>query len=159
MPSALSQGEQILPFYQELKRTLRRMNDPHKPSNLGDGINRQLPSPIDAHNQVIMQNPSDGGLRMQPLAPHPQEYYRGNVNIKYFDGPLVLPPLPQGHTFMVTSSWMQMLTTKGLYTGLPSKDPHAHIAKLRSVCKSFVSRPDFDIDVIGLRVFPLSLIG
>ena len=27
------------------------------------------------------------------------------------------------------------------------------------MCKSFVGRPDLDLDVIGLRVFPLSLTG
>ena len=58
---------------------------------------------------------------------------------------------------MVTSSLMQILTARGLFSGLPFEDPHAHIAKVRAVCKSCVGRPDFDLDVIGLRVFPLSL--
>ena len=52
-----------------------------------------------------------------------------------------------------------MLTARGLLSGLPSEDPHAHIAKVRAVCKSCVGRPDLDLDVIGLRVFPLSLTG
>ena len=60
---------------------------------------------------------------------------------------------------MVTSSLMQMLTAKGLFSRLPSDDPHDHIFKLRSVCKIHVGRPDLDVDVIGLRVFPLSLTG
>ena len=60
---------------------------------------------------------------------------------------------------MVTSSLMQMLTARGLFSGLPSKDPHAHIAKVRVVCKSCVGRPYLDLDVIGLRLFPLSLMG
>lgn len=29
-------------------------------------------------------------------------------------------------------------------------DPHAHIAKIRSVCKSSVGEQDFDMDVIEL---------
>ncbi|XP_049378266.1 uncharacterized protein LOC125843073 [Solanum stenotomum] len=53
-----------------------------------------------------------------------------NLNIVDSDGPLVLPPLPQGHTFVVTSSSMKMLTTRGLFAGLPADDPHAHIDKL-----------------------------
>ena len=60
---------------------------------------------------------------------------------------------------MVTSSLMKMLTARGLFSGSPSEDPHAHFAKLRVVCKSCVGRPDLDMDVIGLRVFPLLLTG
>ena len=60
---------------------------------------------------------------------------------------------------MVTSSLMQMLTASGLFSGLLSEDPHAYIDKVRAVCKRCVGRPDLDLDVIGLRVFPLSLTG
>ena len=52
---------------------------------------------------------------------------------------------------------MQMLTARGLFSGLPYEDPHAHIAKVRAVCKRCVGRPDLDLEVIGLRVYPLSL--
>ena len=64
-----------------------------------------------------------------------------------------------GHTFVVTSSLMQMLTARGLFSGLPFEDPHCHTAKVRAVCKSCVGRLDLDLDVIGLRVFPFSLTG
>lgn len=46
---------------------------------------------------------------------------------------------------------------RGLFTGLASEDPHSHMAKLRSVCKSCVGRPKLYMYVIGLKVFPLSL--
>ena len=60
---------------------------------------------------------------------------------------------------MLTSSLMQMLTARGLFFGIPSEDPHAHITKVRSVCTSCVGKPDLNMDVIGLRVSPLSLTG
>ena len=71
----------------------------------------------------------------------------------------MLPPLQHGHTFVVTSTLMQMLSARRLFSRLPFEDPHAHIAKRRSVCKSCVERPYLNMDVIGLRVLPLSLTG
>ena len=62
------------------------------------------------------------------------------------------------HTFVVMSILMEMLAARGLLPGLPSGDPHGHLEKLRSVCKSCVGRPNLDMNVIWLRVFPLSLI-
>ena len=157
MPSTHSRGKPIHPFDPELNPTLHRMNETHNPDNIGDGINRQLPPPVDANNQLIVENPDEGALSRETPTPCPQEYNRVNINISKSDGPLVLPPLPQGHSFVVTSSFMQMLTARGLFSGLPFEDPHAHIAKLRSVCKICVGRPDLDMDIIGFRVFPLSL--
>ena len=60
---------------------------------------------------------------------------------------------------MVTSTLIPMLTARGLFSGLSSEDLLAHIAKLRLVCKSCVGTPDMDINIINLRVFPLSLMG
>ena len=157
MPSTQSREEAILPLDPELNHTLRIMNIKNNLSYIDDEINPQFSPLVDAHNQVIVENPDEGALKRQSPAPRPQEYYRGNVNIADSDGPLVLPPLPQGHSFVVTSSFMQMLTARGLFSGLPFEDPHAHIAKLRSVCKICVGRPDLDMDIIGFRVFPLSL--
>ncbi|XP_049414624.1 uncharacterized protein LOC125877341 [Solanum stenotomum] len=64
-----------------------------------------------------------------------------------------------GHTFVVTNSLMQMLTSRGLFTGLSSKDPYAQMAKLTNVCKSSVGPPNLDMNIISLRVFPLLLTG
>ena len=80
---------------------------------------------------MFVENPGDCALRRKPPVRRPQEIYRGNINIIDSDGPLVLPPLPQGHTFVVINSLMQMFTARGLFSGLPSEDPHDHIAKLR----------------------------
>lgn len=89
-------------FGSELNRTLRRMNNLQNTANLGDELNRQPPPPVDAHNQVFAKNLDDDTLRIQPPIPCPQEFYRGKINITDSNGPLVLPPVPQGHTFVVT---------------------------------------------------------
>lgn len=79
------------------------------------------------------------------------------MNVAYCDGRLVLPLLQPGHKFFVTSILMEIVTVRGLFLGRLSVNPDAHIDKLRSLCQSFVGRLDMDINVIGLRVFPLSL--
>ena len=143
--------ESLFPYDHELERTLRNMN-----RNMGindDDPNQNIPIPVDVHGQLLPDAPGEHQQRGQNPAPWPQAY----DNIADYDGPLVLPLLPPGHTFVVTSGLKQMLTARGLFSGLPSEDPHAHIDKVRAVCKSCVGRPDLDLDVIGLRVFPLSL--
>ena len=130
--------------------------------NLGitdEDPNQNIPAPVDVHGQLLPFDPSKNQQSGQNPAPRPQEYYRGYDNIADSDGPLLLPPLPQGHTFVETSSLMQIFTAIGFFSELPSEDPHAHIDKVRAVCKSCVGRPDLNLDVIGLRVFHLSLIG
>ena len=130
--------------------------------NLGindDDPNLNIPTPVDVHGQFLPDAPGEHQQRGQNPAPRPQAYCRGYDSIADSDGPLVLPPLPTGHTFVVTSILTQMLTARALFSGLPYKGPHAHIAKVRAVCKICVGRPDLDLDVIGLRVFPLSLTG
>ncbi|XP_049410643.1 uncharacterized protein LOC125873837 [Solanum stenotomum] len=162
MPSTQSQGEPLTPYDPELNRTLRRMNYQGVPvnpiaRNLGDGVELQP-------HRVNYENAKNQGgnllgyaLRIQnPLELRLRDNYRVDFNATAYEGPIVLPP---GHTFVVTSSLMQMLTARGLFSGMASEDPHGHMAKLRSVCKSCVGRPNLDMNVIGLRVFPLSLTG
>ena len=79
---------------------------------------------------------------------------RFDMNITESHRPLVLQPLIPGHTFVVTSTLMQMLTARGLFSLLLVEDPHAHVAKLNFVFKSCIGRPYWDNNVIGLRVFP-----
>ena len=130
--------------------------------NLGindDDPNQNIPASVDVHGQLLPDAPGEHQQRGPNLALRPQAYYRVYDNIADSDGPLVLPPLPPGHTVVVTSNLMQMLTARGLFSRLPFEDPHAHKAKVRAVCKSCVGRPDLDLDIIGLRVFPVSLMG
>ena len=136
MPNTRRGREPLFPYDHELERRLRNMN-----RNLGindEDLNQNIPAPVDVHGQMLPDAPGEHQKRGQNPVPRPQAYYRGYDNIEDSDGPLVLPPLPTGHTFLIFSSLMQMLTARGLFSGLPSEDPHAHIAKVRAVCKSCV---------------------
>ena len=157
MPITRSRGILVIEPDPELECTLRRMNE-----NLSiecDEVDPQMPPLVDASDPVIPDIRGEGEIRRQPPTPRHQEYYRGYENIAHSDGPVVLHPLPNGHTFVVTSSLMQMLTGRGSFSGLPSEDLYAQISKVREVFKSCVARPDLNMHVIGLRVFPLSLTG
>ena len=157
MPNIRRGREPLFPYYHELELTLHNMN-----RNMGindEDPNQNVLAPIDVHGQMLPDALGEHQQRGQNPVPRSQAYYGGYDNIADLDGPLVFPSLPTCHTFVVTSSLMQMLTARGLFSGLPSEDPHAHIDKVRAVCKSCVGRPDLNLDIIGLRVFPLSLTG
>jgi len=98
------------------------------------------------------------GVTNQP-ARYVCKNYRVDHNAVGSTGAIVVPPLPLGHTFVVTSSLMQMLTSRVLFVELPLKDPYSHMSKVKSVCLSSVGRLDLDMDAIDLREFPLSLTG
>ena len=136
MPNTRRGREFLFSYDHELQRTLRNMN-----RNLGindDDPNQNIPALLDVHGQLLPDAPGEHQQRGQNPALRPQAFYRGYYNIVDSDGLLVLPPLPPGHTSVVTSSLMQIITARGLFSGLPSEDPHAHIAKVRAVCKSCV---------------------
>ena len=133
MPNTRRGREPLFPYDHELERTLRNMN-----RNLGindEDPNQNIPAPADVHGQMLPDALGEHQQRGQNPAPRPKAYYRGYDNIADSDGPLVLPPLPTVHTFVVTNSLIQMLTARGLFSRLPSEDPHAHIAKVRQCAK------------------------
>ena len=69
--------------------------------NLGmndDDLNQNILASVDVHGHLLPDDPAKNQPRGQNLAQRPQEYYRGYDNIADSDGPLVLPPLPPGHT-------------------------------------------------------------
>ena len=45
------------------------MENPQNIIYLGDGLIKDPPPPIDAHNQVVSENHADNAMRMQPLVP------------------------------------------------------------------------------------------
>ena len=104
MPNTRRRREPLFPYDHELEPTLHNMN-----RNLGindEDPNQNIPAPVDVHVQMLPDAPGEHQQRGQNPVPRPQAYYRGYDNIADSDGPLVLPPLPTGHTFVVTSSLM-----------------------------------------------------
>lgn len=70
---------------------------------------------------------------------------------------IVLPPLMADTKFAVSSGLLQMLQNHGLFAGLPSEDPHSHLHNVAFVCKSEMGTQNLSMDIVGLRVFLLSL--
>ena len=96
--------EPLFSYDHELERTLRNMN-----RNLGindDDQNKNIQASVDVHGQLLPEAPGEHQQRGKNPVPRLQTYYRRYDNIADSDGPLVLPPLPTGHTFVVTSSLM-----------------------------------------------------
>ena len=109
--------------------------------NLGDEVELQPSRVVGGDNQVPAENRLGDAVRVHgPPGPQLHDNYRGNVNIADSDGPLVLPSLPPGHTFVVTSSLMQMLTARGLFSGFPIGGPTCSHSQdkggLQELCRS-----------------------
>ena len=88
--------EPLFPYDHELERTLRNMNE-----NLGindEDPNQNIPAPVDVHGKMLPEALCEHQQRGQNPVPLPQAYCRGYDNIADSDGPLVLPPLPTGHS-------------------------------------------------------------
>ena len=108
MPNTRREREPLFSYDHELESTLCNIN-----RNLGindNDLNKNIPTSVDVHDHLLPDALGENKQRGQNPAPRPQQYYIGYDNIADSDGPLVFPPLPPGHTFVVTSSLMQMLT-------------------------------------------------
>uniref|UniRef100_M1E168 Integrase core domain containing protein n=1 Tax=Solanum tuberosum TaxID=4113 RepID=M1E168_SOLTU len=85
---------------------------------LGDGVGLQPPRVGDENNQIQAENLLTDAVRVhdQP-GPILHDNYRVNFNAAKSDGPLVLPPLPPGHTFVVTCNFDANAYCEGLVCG------------------------------------------
>ncbi|TMW94580.1 hypothetical protein EJD97_010064 [Solanum chilense] len=165
MQSTRSRGEPTLPFDPELNRRLHRINNQQNLTNLVGGITYQPPPPLDAPNQVVVVNLVDDALRRQRPVPRLKSSIGETLISLILMGLLsyllyrrVTQQFPSRIDDLEEMSadnriWKQRLVD----FGLPYEDPHAHIAKLRSVCNSCVGRLDLYMNAIGLKVFHLSL--
>ena len=140
-------------YYLEFSKTSKKINNQWVQNN--QIIKEHVEGVVNEDAQVLSVNLLRDVLRVQdPPEPRLCENYRVNFNTIESEGPIVLPPLPPRNEFVVTSSLMKMLT---LFPGMSLEDPHGYMAKLRSVCKSCIGRPELDMNIIRLRVLPLSL--
>lgn len=133
---------------------------PVSPTGGGDGVGLQPPQGMEGNNMVPLYNRVVTTLRPHdPQGARLNDHGRVNMNIAESNRSLVLPTLSLGYTFIVTSILMQIFTMVGSFAGLPVDDQHSHLDRLNFVCISCIGRPDWDINVIRPRVFPMSLTG
>lgn len=112
-------------------------------------FNDQCPPPPQEVNHPPVQRERVGAWSNFGLDPNTVDITRA----------IVLPPLPPNTKFFISSGLLQMLQHRGLFSGLPSEDPHNHLHHVLFICKSMVGNQNLFMDVAGLQVFPLSLTG
>src|SRR5688572_24735359 len=176
MQNTRSRGIPLSPFNPEIQRALRGMANNNNEGNVvGDETADRLRQkqhndpqrvPLQPPHNVGLQPPQNQGLHQQQPLHQGLNQQQIARNIHGVDddtmgstGAILLPPLPPGSKFCITSGLIQMLHSRGLFSGLASEDPHNHLINVAYVRKSGVGDPNLTIDVIGLRVFPISLAG
>lgn len=75
------------------------------------------------------------------------------------NGATVLPPLPAGIKFDITSSMTQMLSKRELFAGKANDETNMHQSNFLKVCKSNSNRLVVSHNAITLPIFPLPSIG
>lgn len=73
-------------------------------------------------------------------------------------GAIMLPILPPGVKFTITSTMIQQLNLKGMFRGAVGDDANQHLMNFVVICKSQES-PGVSQTAIRLRMFPFSLTG
>ncbi|KAK4733970.1 hypothetical protein R3W88_008231 [Solanum pinnatisectum] len=130
MPNTRSKGAPLLPYNPEFWRTIRKM------------VNAQE---LEAQRQRL-------GLEAEAAATRDD----ADLNGAGATGAIVLPALPPGVKFTITSTMIQLLNLKGMFRGATSDDANQHLMNFVAICKS-QETPRVNQTSMRLRLFPLSL--
>ncbi|XP_049410609.1 uncharacterized protein LOC125873801 [Solanum stenotomum] len=116
----------------------------------------------------VKQNGGNNQPRVrQPIAPrgraqHPAHmmYDEDDANLDGAGatGAIVLPALPPGVKFTITSTMIQLLNLKGMFRGAAGDDANQHLMNFVAICKS-QEIPGVNQTAMRLRLFPLFLTG
>ncbi|KAH0712190.1 hypothetical protein KY289_008149 [Solanum tuberosum] len=168
MPNTRSKGSPLLPDDPEFQRTLRKMVNAQEQKAQRNRLG--LEAEIDAANNVHETAEGVEGVihpQHQPISPrgraqHPTHmmYEEDNVDLDGAGatGAIVLPALPPGVKFTITSTMIQLLNLKGMFRGAAGVDANQHLMNFVAICNS-QKIPRVNQTTMRLRLFPLSLTG
>jgi len=119
---------------------------------------------------VVDENRGVDGLippQCKPIAPRGRAQHPAHMMYDEDDadldgagatGAIVLPALPLGVKFTITSTMIQLLNLKGMFRGAAGDDANQHLMNFVAICKS-QEIPGVNQTAMRLRLFPLSLTG
>ncbi|KAK4717873.1 hypothetical protein R3W88_016211 [Solanum pinnatisectum] len=122
MPNTGSKEAQLLPYDPEVQRTLRKMQNA--------GINQ--PKVVDENRGVEgVVHPQRQPIALRGRAQHPAHmmYEEDDVDLDRAraTGAIVLPALPPGVKFTITSTMIQLLNLKGMFRPAIGDDANQHL--------------------------------
>ncbi|KAK4724306.1 hypothetical protein R3W88_027085 [Solanum pinnatisectum] len=113
MPNTRSMGAILIPYNAEHRKTIHKM------------VNAQ------AQRQRL-------GLEAETAARAHMMYEEDDLDLNGDGaiGAIVLPTLPLGVKFTITSTMIQLLNLKGMFRGVASNDANQHLMNFVAICKS-----------------------
>ncbi|PHT50055.1 hypothetical protein CQW23_09802 [Capsicum baccatum] len=148
MPHTRSSGQPLLPINPEPQRIgrmeaqheIERMAAQQEQARLAALAAAQLLNPRHAAEIATPANRRDRQARFRHERRPVQPAFDDDDDDLDGDGAtgaIILPPLAPGPKFNITSTMIQLLQLKGLFSGLAGDDSNMHLINFISTCKSF----------------------